>query len=188
VKEELSAVLRLVVDAETGQRGYLITGDPVYLDPYQQATSQIDVDVWQTPDLQKKEPAHTEGLQVYSIMRMEQKYNSFTPEYGRAAGRWEKGRGKTYPRTIKVVFHHGTRDPTSSESLCSYYPPGYHHRKGYSSFWQYIWYAEGVGEVKETLLFDERKNHNNVPSCAGAGSLPTGASLVMYDDYIDDPH
>jgi PAS domain S-box-containing protein len=42
VKEELSAVLRLVVDAETGQRGYLITGDPVYLEPYQEATSQID--------------------------------------------------------------------------------------------------------------------------------------------------
>jgi PAS domain S-box-containing protein len=42
VKEELSAVLRLVVDAETGQRGYLITDDPVYLEPYQDATSQID--------------------------------------------------------------------------------------------------------------------------------------------------
>jgi PAS domain S-box-containing protein len=42
VKEELSAVLRLVVDAESGQRGYLITNDPVYLKPYQEATSQID--------------------------------------------------------------------------------------------------------------------------------------------------
>ena len=42
VKEELSAVLRLVVDAETGQRGYVITDDPVYLEPYQEATSQID--------------------------------------------------------------------------------------------------------------------------------------------------
>jgi PAS domain S-box-containing protein len=42
VKEELSSVLRLVVDAETGQRGYLITGDPVYLEPYHEATSQID--------------------------------------------------------------------------------------------------------------------------------------------------
>jgi PAS domain S-box-containing protein len=42
VKEELSAVLGLVVDAETGQRGYLITDDPVYLEPYQEATSQID--------------------------------------------------------------------------------------------------------------------------------------------------
>ncbi len=42
VKEELSAVLLLVVDAETGQRGYLITDDPVYLEPYQEATSQIE--------------------------------------------------------------------------------------------------------------------------------------------------
>lgn len=42
VKEELSSVLGLVVDAETGQRGYLITDDPVYLEPYQEAISQID--------------------------------------------------------------------------------------------------------------------------------------------------
>jgi PAS domain S-box-containing protein len=42
VKEELSAVLGLVVDAETGQRGYLITDDPTYLAPYQQARSEID--------------------------------------------------------------------------------------------------------------------------------------------------
>jgi len=42
VKEELSAVLRLTVDAETGQRGYLLTDDPIYLQPYHQATSQIE--------------------------------------------------------------------------------------------------------------------------------------------------
>jgi PAS domain S-box-containing protein len=42
VKEELSAVLRLTVDAETGQRGYLLTDDPIYLQPYQEATSQIE--------------------------------------------------------------------------------------------------------------------------------------------------
>jgi len=43
VKEELSAILQLVVDAETGQRGYLITDDPAYLQPYQAATSQLDM-------------------------------------------------------------------------------------------------------------------------------------------------
>jgi PAS domain S-box-containing protein len=42
VKEELSAVLGLVVDAETGQRGYLITDDPIYLQPFQQASAQIE--------------------------------------------------------------------------------------------------------------------------------------------------
>src|SRR6266567_9445175 len=53
VKEELSAVLRLVVDAETGQRGYLITDDPVYLEPYQQATSQIEARLARLDNLTK---------------------------------------------------------------------------------------------------------------------------------------
>ena len=53
VKEELSAILRLVVDAETGQRGYLITDDPVYLEPYQEATSQIEARLARLDNLTK---------------------------------------------------------------------------------------------------------------------------------------
>jgi len=37
----LMQVLSTVQDAETGQRGYLLTGDPVYLQPYEQAQGQI---------------------------------------------------------------------------------------------------------------------------------------------------
>jgi PAS domain S-box-containing protein len=37
----LSAVLSALTDAETGQRGYLLTGDPSYLQPYTRAQSQI---------------------------------------------------------------------------------------------------------------------------------------------------
>jgi len=35
-------VLRTVLDAETGQRGYLITGEAKYLDPYRYAAVQLD--------------------------------------------------------------------------------------------------------------------------------------------------
>ena len=42
VKTQLSSVLRLLLDAETGQRGYLLTGDPLYLQPYQEAASEIE--------------------------------------------------------------------------------------------------------------------------------------------------
>lgn len=35
-------VVRLVLDAETGQRGYLITGEAAYLQPYREANVQID--------------------------------------------------------------------------------------------------------------------------------------------------
>jgi PAS domain S-box-containing protein len=39
---ELSQTQSLVSDAETGQRGFLYTGDPKYLEPYNLAVSQID--------------------------------------------------------------------------------------------------------------------------------------------------
>src|SRR5579875_1149651 len=37
----LRTVLRLLDDAETGQRGYLLTGEARYLDPYYNARSQL---------------------------------------------------------------------------------------------------------------------------------------------------
>lgn len=41
VISELELTLSLLKDVETGQRGYLITHDSVYLEPYQQAMSEI---------------------------------------------------------------------------------------------------------------------------------------------------
>jgi hypothetical protein len=167
-------------DIVHGRPGGHVLGESYYY--------KVDVEVWQTPDLQNKRPTYVDGLQIYSIIRMEQKYNSFTPEYGRAARSWAPGSGKSYPRTVKIVLQHGTRDPNSTESRCSYYPPGYVHRDGYTSFWQYIWYADGVGVIKETLLFDERPDEHNIPSCHGAAYKAAGVSNFAYDDYIDDPH
>ncbi len=41
VQKKLSRVLSLMEDAETGQRGFLLTGDRTYLEPYLQATRAI---------------------------------------------------------------------------------------------------------------------------------------------------
>ena len=38
---QLTRVLSLVQSAETGQRGYLLTGRELYLDPYQMALEQL---------------------------------------------------------------------------------------------------------------------------------------------------
>jgi len=69
VKEELSAVLRLVVDAETGQRGYLITDDPVYLEPYQEAISQIDARLARLDGLTKASAPQQQRM--YQLRRIE---------------------------------------------------------------------------------------------------------------------
>lgn len=70
VKEELSAVLRLVVDAETGQRGYLITDDPVYLEPYQEATAQIEARLARLDSLTKSSVPQQQRM--YELRRIEQ--------------------------------------------------------------------------------------------------------------------
>jgi PAS domain S-box-containing protein len=70
VKEELSAVLRLVVDAETGQRGYLITDDPVYLEPYQEAIAQIEARLARLDSLTKNSAPQQQRM--YELRRIEQ--------------------------------------------------------------------------------------------------------------------
>ncbi|ROZ72200.1 histidine kinase [Ramlibacter sp. WS9] len=40
-RASLNRVLQNILDAETGQRGYLLTGDPRYLDPYNTAVAEV---------------------------------------------------------------------------------------------------------------------------------------------------
>src|SRR5258708_13461236 len=45
MQASISGVLRDLTDMETGQRGYLLTGDQSYLQPYTAATDRIDTDL-----------------------------------------------------------------------------------------------------------------------------------------------
>ena len=44
IQAEISAVLKDLTDMETGQRGYLLTDDPSYLQPYNDAEGRIGTD------------------------------------------------------------------------------------------------------------------------------------------------
>src|SRR5262249_11867274 len=44
VLEQITVVLQRVSDAESGQRGYVLTGDPSYLKPYHDATAPVPQD------------------------------------------------------------------------------------------------------------------------------------------------
>ncbi|MGH8820372.1 MAG: sensor histidine kinase [Rhodoferax sp.] len=41
-RTDLTTLLKIMLDAETGQRGYLLTGDPNYLAPYESAQSAVN--------------------------------------------------------------------------------------------------------------------------------------------------
>ncbi len=42
-KADLALYVRLLVDAESGQRGFLLTHDPLYLEPYEQSRREAGV-------------------------------------------------------------------------------------------------------------------------------------------------
>jgi PAS domain S-box-containing protein len=56
VQLELATVVSLLKDAETGQRGYLYTGEARYLEPYNSATQQMDAHVNNLAELVADDP------------------------------------------------------------------------------------------------------------------------------------
>ncbi len=64
VKENISAVLGSVRDAETGQRGFVLTGAARYLDPYTAAIPAIDTELRTLEELTADNPAQQRRLET----------------------------------------------------------------------------------------------------------------------------
>ncbi|MGH9944746.1 MAG: CHASE3 domain-containing protein, partial [Pyrinomonadaceae bacterium] len=62
VQNELKGYLLAVTDAETGSRGFVITGDPAYLEPYEQSLSEISEHHDSLVKLTADHPAQQERL------------------------------------------------------------------------------------------------------------------------------
>jgi len=62
VLEAREAILSLLKDAETGQRGYLITGEPRYLEPYNNARSSLSQAVSKLRELTADNPVQQQRI------------------------------------------------------------------------------------------------------------------------------
>lgn len=72
---QLQTLLRLMLDAETGQRGYLLTGEPEYLQPYQDASVALDSVLKPMRQRYRKHPSavdHFEKLDALTAKKMEE--------------------------------------------------------------------------------------------------------------------
>ena len=58
-----STSCRSLKDAETGQRGFVLTGEERYLEPYHAAIGEIQHDIDALADLTRDNPAQQESLQ-----------------------------------------------------------------------------------------------------------------------------
>jgi signal transduction histidine kinase len=64
VLAQLEETLSTLKDAETGQRGYLLTGDENYLQPYQQAIAQISTSIDSLTKLTADNPKYEQPLYI----------------------------------------------------------------------------------------------------------------------------
>jgi len=64
MQADISGVLRDLTDMETGQRGYLLTADPSYLQPYNDAKSKIDADLASLRSGLALRPKHEQSLEL----------------------------------------------------------------------------------------------------------------------------
>jgi PAS domain S-box-containing protein len=60
---QANELVKLMVDEETGLRGFLITRDPIFLQPYREANQQLDPEFTALFDLTKRDPEQTARLQ-----------------------------------------------------------------------------------------------------------------------------
>ena len=68
VKIALEKLVKIADDAETGQRGFVITGDTNYLQPYNQARATIAANAEQVRTLTADNPAQQEDLQQLTAL------------------------------------------------------------------------------------------------------------------------
>jgi PAS domain S-box-containing protein len=62
VMEKLEHVLSVLKDAETGQRGFVLTGENRYLEPYNAASAEIEKDIDDAASLTKDNPEQQQAL------------------------------------------------------------------------------------------------------------------------------
>src|SRR3954453_18917782 len=68
VLQQIEAVVARVIDAETGQRGYIITGNDRYLDPYRAAVTNTGTSIKELATLTLDNPRQQARLQTLNSL------------------------------------------------------------------------------------------------------------------------
>ena len=123
VQLELTTVESLLKDAETGQRGYLYTGEPKYLEPYNTAVQQIDSHIASLAELVADNPKQLSRvltLRNLSKIKLEELATTIAL-FGE--GRKDEARGivlsdmgKRTMDNVRSLVAETTRDESSLES------------------------------------------------------------------------
>ena len=101
--------VKLTVDLETGMRGYLLTGDEHFLDPYETARPRIVVALQTLQELTADNPVQVDRL--HRLQAMQEEWNTYAQsmiELQRSSGDYRSavraGRGKRLTDEIRKQY------------------------------------------------------------------------------------
>jgi CHASE3 domain sensor protein len=108
---EIENALATLLDAETGQRGYLLTGDAEYLEPYERATRRVDQQLemlgWLTSDNPRQE-ARVNAIRVSARYKMNELARTISlareQHLDAAQAIVRQGTGKALTETLKRLI------------------------------------------------------------------------------------
>ncbi|KAK0351690.1 hypothetical protein LTR94_023963 [Friedmanniomyces endolithicus] len=113
---QIQSVFSLVQDAETGQRGYIITGDETFLEPYDRALDRLDAQMNKLAGLSAKDPLQAENQRLLSERvrqkRLEMQRTIALRESGQASAAISlviSGRGKLTMDDIRQIVDRMTQ-------------------------------------------------------------------------------
>jgi PAS domain S-box-containing protein len=113
---QIQSVFSLVQDAETGQRGYIITGDETFLEPYDRALDRLDAQMNKLAGLSAKDPPQAENQRLLSERvrqkRLEMQRTIALRESGQASAAISlviSGRGKLTMDDIRQIVDRMTQ-------------------------------------------------------------------------------
>src|SRR5229473_267854 len=111
VLRNLDETVAQLVDAETGQRGYLLTGDEAYLEPYRAATKNIDQTIGNLKSLTSDNPNQQKRIHILEplverkLAELQQTIDVRKNEGLTAANRMVlEGSGKRWMDQIRVII------------------------------------------------------------------------------------
>jgi PAS domain S-box-containing protein len=124
VQLELATVVSLLKDAETGQRGYLYTGEARYLEPYNSAAQQIDSHIASLAELVADNPKQLSGVLTLSTLSKVKLDELATTIAFFSEGEKDKARGivlsdmgKRTMDQIRATIAEMSRDESSLEAV-----------------------------------------------------------------------
>jgi methyl-accepting chemotaxis protein len=74
VIQKIDETVKLLVDSETGQRGYLLSQNPIFLDPYEEAIPKININLQTLKALSEHDPSQPDLTSLFSALS-QQKLN-----------------------------------------------------------------------------------------------------------------